>query len=103
MRVSKGRACAWGSTKARYFRKPSTSRVPEYPGAAKLISVSPPPKCQANEAVSFTASLAWHFGGGDTEISFAAPGYSGTRDVLGFLKYLALVEPQAQALPLETL
>ncbi len=54
-------------------------------------------------AVKLSASLAWHFGSGDTEISFAAPGYSGTRDVLGFLKYLALVEPQAQALPLESL
>ncbi|HVH89475.1 MAG TPA: DUF58 domain-containing protein, partial [Terriglobales bacterium] len=58
---------------------------------------------QYESAVKLTASLAWHFSNRDTEISFAAPGYPGSRDALGFLKYLAIVEPQAQALPLESL
>ena len=59
---------------------------------------------QYESAVKLTASLAWQLAADrDTEISFAAPGYSGTRDALGFLEYLAVVEPQAQALPLESL
>ncbi len=44
-------------------------------------------------AVALGASLAWHFAGEDTELSFAAPGYGGSGDVYEFLRYLALVEP----------
>ena len=73
----------------------------------KIVFDNPGPSDTTEEeyeaAVKLTASLAWHFAGGDADISFAAPGFSGSRDALGFLRYLAVVEPQAQALPLESL
>lgn len=40
------------------------------------------------------ASLAWHFAGENTELTFAATGYEGTTDVYEFLRYLALVMPR---------
>jgi len=45
-------------------------------------------------AVRLAASLAWHFYHEDVEVSFVAPGLEPTADVFGFLRYLALVEPQ---------
>jgi len=74
----------------------------------KIVFDNPGPQDTSEEqyesAVKLTASLAWQLAADrDTEIAFAAPGYSGIRDALGFLKYLAVVEPQAQALPLESL
>jgi len=45
-------------------------------------------------AVSLAASLSWHFARENTELSFAAQGYDGGRDLYRFLGYLALVEPQ---------
>ena len=47
-------------------------------------------------AVSLAASLAWHFAGENSELSFVAPGYQGGPDVYRFLTYLALVEPSAE-------
>jgi uncharacterized protein (DUF58 family) len=44
-------------------------------------------------SVRLTASLVWHFADGATDLTFAAPGYSGSQEALSFLKYLALVEP----------
>ena len=43
--------------------------------------------------IALAASLAWHFTGENTELSFAAPGYSGANDIYEFLRYLALVGP----------
>ena len=56
-------------------------------------------------AINLAASLAWHFADGSTDISFAAPGYLsvGPQQTLSFLRYLAVAEPAAQKLPLETL
>jgi len=56
-------------------------------------------------AIQLAASLAWHFADGTTDISFAAPGYLGVgpQQALSFLRYLAVAEPAAQRLPLETL
>jgi len=56
-------------------------------------------------AIKLAASLAWHFADGTNDISFAAPGYLGVgaQEALGFLKYLAIAQPAAQKLPLETL
>lgn len=56
-------------------------------------------------AISLAASIAWHFADGTTDISFAAPGYLGVgpEEALSFLRYLALAQPAAQKLPLETL
>ncbi len=45
-------------------------------------------------AVRLAASLAWHFHHEDVEVSFVAPGLQPTTDIFGFLRYLALVEPQ---------
>jgi uncharacterized protein (DUF58 family) len=44
-------------------------------------------------AVELAASLAWHFAGEDTELTFIAPGYDGAPDIYEFLRYLALVQP----------
>ncbi len=44
-------------------------------------------------AVQLTASLAWHFSDGSTQLSFVAAGYEGSGEVLDFLHYLALVQP----------
>lgn len=52
-------------------------------------------------AVRLAASLTWYFGDGDTDISFAAPGYKGIQEKFSFLRYLALVQPDAKALELE--
>ena len=46
--------------------------------------------------VTTAASLAWHFAGENTDLSFAAPGYDGTADVYDFLRYLALVQPRPE-------
>jgi hypothetical protein len=45
--------------------------------------------------VTTAASLAWHFAGENTELSFVAPGYPGSPEIYEFLRYLALVSPQA--------
>ena len=44
--------------------------------------------------VTTAASLAWHFAGENTELTFAAPGYEGANDIYDFLRYLALVSPR---------
>lgn len=46
-------------------------------------------------AIQLTASLAWHFSDGSTQLSFVARGYEGSGEVLDFLRYLALVQPEA--------
>jgi hypothetical protein len=73
----------------------------------KIIFDNPGPgdvsDAEYESAVSLAASLAWRLADDTTEISFAAPGYSGPGEALSFLKYLAVIEPQAQALPLESL
>jgi uncharacterized protein (DUF58 family) len=73
----------------------------------KIIFDNPGPgdvsEAEYESAVSLAASLAWRLADDTSEISFAAPGYSGPGEALSFLKYLAVIEPQAQALPLESL
>jgi uncharacterized protein (DUF58 family) len=44
--------------------------------------------------VQLGASLAWHFASENTDLSFVAPGFEG-RDLNEFLRYLALVKPEA--------
>jgi uncharacterized protein (DUF58 family) len=51
------------------------------------------PPAAYESAVELAASLAWHFAGEDTELTFVAPGYSGVPDIYEFLRYLALVQP----------
>ena len=55
------------------------------------------------KAVVMAASLGWHFAEEPTELSFAAPGYSGAGDIYEFLRYLALVEPRPGESMLERL
>jgi uncharacterized protein (DUF58 family) len=45
------------------------------------------------DAAQLTASLAWHFAGENTQLSFAAPDYDHGGDVYDILHYLALVQP----------
>jgi uncharacterized protein (DUF58 family) len=44
--------------------------------------------------IALAASLAWHFAGENTELSFAAPGDQSANDIYEFLRYLALVAPR---------
>ncbi len=44
--------------------------------------------------IALAASLAWHFAGENTDLSFAAPGFEGAHDIYEFLRYLALVAPR---------
>ncbi|MFB3815814.1 MAG: DUF58 domain-containing protein [Terriglobales bacterium] len=46
------------------------------------------------DAVTLAATLAWHFANDSTDLSFAAPGFVST-DLYDFLRYLALVQPEA--------
>jgi len=46
------------------------------------------------DAVCLAASLGWHFAEEGTEISFAALGQAGSRDIHKFLAYLAVVQPK---------
>jgi uncharacterized protein (DUF58 family) len=44
--------------------------------------------------IGLAASLAWHFAGENTDLSFAAPGYEEGNEIYDFLHYLALVTPR---------
>jgi uncharacterized protein (DUF58 family) len=55
------------------------------------------PDAAYERGVALAASLAWHFAAEPTELSFAAPGYAASADVYEFLRYLALIAPQAVA------
>lgn len=71
----------------------------------KIVFDNPAPGQVSEEdyesAVRLAASLAWHFGDGATDISFAGPGYSGPQEALSFLQYLAVIQPDAGTLALE--
>ena len=47
-------------------------------------------------AIALAASLAWHFAGENTDLSFLAPGVENEQDVYAFLRYLALAQPVAE-------
>jgi len=49
------------------------------------------------KAVDLAASLAWRFAEQNGEVSFAVPGYSRTRDLHEFLRWLAVIEPGSRA------
>ena len=53
-------------------------------------------------AVRLATSLIWHFADGATDLTFAAPGYSGSQEALSFLKYLALIEPMVRSWDLDS-
>lgn len=51
-------------------------------------------------AVQLAASLAWHFAGINSEVSFFAPGYDNAPEVISFLRYLAVIEAEGPQLSL---
>jgi uncharacterized protein (DUF58 family) len=73
----------------------------------RIVFDNPPPQAVSPEsyekAVALAASLAWHFDQEDTDLSFAASGYSGAADLHEFLRYLALIEPREGAPALDDL
>ena len=46
-------------------------------------------------AVQLAASIAWHFAGTNTELSFVSQGFEAAHDVFTFLRFLAMVQPAA--------
>ena len=50
--------------------------------------------------IELAASLAWHFASENISLSFTAPDYDGSEQVLSFLKYLALLQPRDKQLTL---
>ncbi len=51
-------------------------------------------------AVQLASSLAWHFTSVNSEVSFFAPGYDNSPDVISFLRYLAVIEAEGPQLSL---
>lgn len=80
-----------GSLKVREFTREDERKL-------RLIFDNPLPgvitEAAYERAVGLAASLAWHFTGEHTDLSFAGGGYNGGRDIYEFLEYLALVQPR---------
>lgn len=81
-----------GSPKVREFSREDERKL-------RIVFDNPSPRRLSQStyerAVALAASLAWHFNSEDAELSFAAPGYTASGDVYGFLSYLAVVEAKA--------
>jgi uncharacterized protein (DUF58 family) len=81
-----------GSLKVREFTREDERKL-------RIVFDNPPPGAVPDDdyenAIQLTASLAWHFAGTNTQLSFVAPGYGGSSDVLDFLRFLALVKPES--------
>jgi uncharacterized protein (DUF58 family) len=89
-----------GSLKVREFTREDERKMRLIFDNATPGSVSPE---VYERAVAMAASLAWHFAGEHTDISFAGNGYSGDPDIYNFLEYLALIEPNNEVSVLESL
>lgn len=80
-----------GSLKVREFSREDERKL-------RVVFDNPPPGTVREEAyehaIALAASLSWHFAGEHTELSFAGSGYKGGPEILQFLEYLALIEPQ---------
>jgi uncharacterized protein (DUF58 family) len=70
----------------------------------RLVFDSPAPGSltpdEYERAVQLAASLAWHFARMNSEVSFFAPGYDNSPDVISFLRYLAVIEAEGPQLSL---
>jgi uncharacterized protein (DUF58 family) len=79
-----------GALKVREFTREDERKL-------RIVFDNPAPGAVTPEdyeaAIQLTASLAWHFSDGSTQLSFVASGYNGQGEVLDFLRYLALIEP----------
>ncbi len=81
-----------GSLKVREFTREDERKLRLVFDNASLGAIA---SSSYERAVRLSASLAWHFAGENTDLSFAAPGYNGSKDVYEFLRHLALVSPPA--------
>ena len=83
-----------GSLKVREFTREDERKL-------RVVFDNPAERAVENPSyergVALAASLAWHFAGENTDLSFAAPGYQGANDIYEFLRYLALVGPRPAA------
>ena len=81
-----------GSLKVREFSREDERKL-------RLVFDNPAPGTVSEQAyenaVTAAASLAWHFGEGNAELSFVAQGYTAGASVRDFLGYLATVDPQS--------
>ena len=79
-----------GSLKVREFTREDERRL-------RLVFDNPTPGLVGSAAyergVTIAASLGWHFATENTDLSFVAQGYSGSRDIYDFLAHLATVAP----------
>ena len=80
-----------GSLKVREFTREDERKL-------RVVFDNPAPgvirEAAYERAVGLAASLAWHFAGEHTELSFEANGYEGGPELYHFLEYLALIEPK---------
>jgi uncharacterized protein (DUF58 family) len=79
-----------GSLKVREFTREDERRL-------RLVFDNPAPGLVSESAyergVAIAASLGWHFAAENTDLSFVAQGYAGSRDIYDFLAHLATVAP----------
>lgn len=89
-----------GDLKVREFTREDERKL-------RIVFDNPVPGAISSESyergVELVASLAWHFAGEATELSFTANGYAGSADVYEFLRYTALVQPTAESSVLDGL
>jgi len=80
-----------GSLKVREFSREDERKL-------RIVFDNPAPGAATakayEDAVALAASLAWHFSGENTELSFLSRDYEGGPDVYHFLAHLALIVPQ---------
>ena len=89
-----------GSLKVREFSREDERRL-------RIVFDNPAPGVgttqKYEEVVALAASLAWHFAGADTDLTFAAQGCEEGAGIYEFLKYLALIEPNTKPSIIDTL
>ena len=65
--------------------------------SVRIVFDNPAPGALTDEeyerGIELAASLAWHFANHSVSLSYMAPDYEGSGEVLNFLKYLALLQP----------
>jgi uncharacterized protein (DUF58 family) len=79
-----------GSMKVREYTREDERRL-------RIVFDNPAPGVIPEKAyedgIALAASLAYHFAQEETDLTFAAPGYDGSKDIFDFLEYLALLQP----------
>jgi uncharacterized protein (DUF58 family) len=90
-----------GALKVREFTREDERKL-------RIVFDNPGPDMASPEeyerGIETAASLAWHFNGQETKLSFAAPDFEGRdSDIYDFLRYLALIVPQWDPLMLDNL